>query len=139
MFPESTMRVLLLSTLLFACTSEKQRAGAYVNRSDSAGFFDTDREINPTAEEVTSRRIGILREWAEHLRRSSGSWPHTLQEILPPNPQDPNFQPHDRWWLDAWGRQFAYITSTDRCELRSSGPDGTMNTKDDIVLSWSVQ
>jgi general secretion pathway protein G len=38
--------------------------------------------------------------------------------------------------LDAWRHPYYYFYNSRRFEIRSGGPDGRLNTSDDLVVAW---
>jgi hypothetical protein len=96
-------------------------------------FIDHFDDINPTARQVTERRLTVLADWVGEFRRAHQRLPARLEEIVAPDPADTNFLPHDRWWTDGWQRRFRYTLSGSAFELRSAGEDGLFGTADDLV------
>ena len=99
----------------------------------NAGFVDRLSDINRSPLASTELGLSILVDWIAHYKSRRGHLPTRIEEILPPDPSDPNFLPHDRWWRDAWDQRIEYQVSGGTCELRSAGPDGHFGTRDDVV------
>lgn len=114
-------------------SNTKASADSMLPNDTTEGFRDRFSDINPTPLAVTERRISILGDWVRHFQRTNGRLPARLEEILPPDTSDRNFQPHERWWRDGWNRLFEYSQQGTTCELRSRGEDGESGTADDVV------
>ncbi len=73
-------------------------------------------------------------------RLNIGSYPNSLDDLvaMPSDLPDPS-----KWYKiakepispDPWGRPIEYKGAGNSFELRSAGPDGQMNTADDIVVT----
>jgi hypothetical protein len=48
-------------------------------------------------------------------------------------------QSTERWLEDGWNRRLTYLAHGSEYEVRSDGPDGEMNTADDLVLDSGVE
>ncbi len=62
----------------------------------------------------------------------TGKYPESLEEVTQPIGNQPILLPKAAL-IDAWGRSFVMRMTNDVIEVRSAGPDGKMDTKDDIV------
>lgn len=100
-----------------------------------SGFEDKISDVNITPHEATRRRMRVLAQWIERYQKSNGSLPKRIEEIVHPDPSDPNFQPPGKWWSDLWKRPFRYTASASSYELRSAGEDGVFGTGDDLTLT----
>jgi hypothetical protein len=64
---------------------------------------------------------------------SAGELPPTLDPILARHPQVSVWEMYPNG-TDVWGRPVRYSPRRPRFELRSAGPDGVFDTRDDIVV-----
>lgn len=66
----------------------------------------------------------------------TGRYPDDLKELydpenIPSGWAGPWIKPE--WLIDAWGKQIRYTKLKKSFEIRSAGPDGKFNTKDDLT------
>lgn len=130
--------VVLVALAVLACNQVSRDGGKPVTDTTQGvggGFVDTEKDIEPTPRENTELGLRVLQKWIEAYRDQHGQLPDSLQAIVPPDPKDPNFLPHDRFYRDAWNHAFIYTHTDQNYELRSLGPDGKPSADDLIVTS----
>lgn len=69
----------------------------------------------------------------ESYRSAEQRLPYRLADLCPDSACP--FLPPGRGFTDGWGRDLRYKLTTDSYELRSAGPDGRFDTRDDIVFA----
>lgn len=130
--------VVLVALAVLSCSQVRRDEAKAVTdsaQSSSGGFVDTERDIEPTPRENTELGLRVLQKWVEAHRVKHGRLPDSLQAIIPPDPDDPNFLPHDRYHRDGWNRPFIYVWTGPSYELRSLGADGNPSADDLVVIS----
>ena len=90
---------------------------------------------------MVDQRAGALAKLTivnfESLAREIQTFAMTRESVPEDLKQIQRFRPLGGGLLDAWGREIGYEKLSDTSfRLRSAGPDGTMNTDDDIVKDY---
>ena len=90
--------------------------------------------------DATKLKLATYGTALDTYRLAVGSYPSTLDDLYvqPSDIQDPS-----KWIQaikepitpDAWGNPFEYKGAGATYEMRSAGPDGQMNTADDLIKS----
>jgi hypothetical protein len=137
--------LLILVVTVYGCTFDGKAKGSSLPREGEEGmpashdsmsaFEDRFSDINATPRQTTELGMRVLVKWIDHFRQSKGRIPSAIEEIVHPDPRDPNFQPSERWWSDGWQRRFRYTPKAGSYELRSAGEDGVFGTSDDLVVT----
>ncbi len=101
------------------------------------GGAQTEANINATRTQLNSLKNSI-----QMYQIRMNGLPETL-EALKDGPSDSSKQ--SKWVapiineipVDAWSNDFVYSLNGNEYEIRSAGPDGQVNTDDDIVVEGS--
>ena len=90
----------------------------------SCGAYTKQKLVN------TMEDMRIVGEAMEIYHIDLDDYPDTIDQLHPDYTRDPPK-------FDAWRNEFVYKVSSDKqnYELISKGPDGKLNTEDDIVFS----
>lgn len=91
---------------------------------------DSDREIWPDAAPRTVARLGVLHTLLARYFAQERTMPASLEIVI-----GPDGVPGMDVSRDGWGRAWRYMPARDDYSLRSAGPDGRMDTQDDIAIS----
>jgi len=96
--------------------------------------------------ETTKLQMKAIKNALEQFKMDNGFYPTTAQGLkalvekptIPPEPKNWH-QYMEKIPKDAWGNDFIYISPAldHPYDLRSKGPDGIENTKDDIDI-WNL-
>jgi general secretion pathway protein G len=84
----------------------------------------TDARINATKVTVASIRSAIGQYELE-----KGKYPDSLADLVSGTK---HYLDQEKVPADAWGHEFRYYLKADLVKIRSSGPDATFDTEDDI-------
>jgi hypothetical protein len=110
-------------------------------RGDSRASSDTTADTlapvgSGTELLLTRERLSLIDGWIRATAARGGKAPQSLGEVQPPEEDAPRYAPLERFLRDGWGREieYEYAPATRSYELRSSGPDGTPRTLDDVTL-----
>ncbi|PNW26427.1 type II secretion system protein GspG [Formosa algae] len=82
-----------------------------------------------TFPENTKKEVLKMSERMENWNENLGHYPTDLNELIGNSPA------RQDWKKDAWNRTYEFKISENGKQflIRSAGPDGTFNTKDDII------
>lgn len=100
--------------------------GLFQSRAD-----ETDEVLFPDPASRTEYRMDQLRLVLETFREKQSQYPSSLRDLAS-DTREYNKENHR---FDGWGRPIAYTLTRQGYELRSAGPDGTLHTTDDVVLT----
>lgn len=98
-------------------------------RLRGAGFRDTERDIFSEPEVLTQSRLRRLSAAIDEYGATEGRLPERLEDVVPTAITDTAAS----LGVDGWGRRIQYAVTTEGYELRSRGPDGELDTGDDII------
>lgn len=70
------------------------------------------------------------------MRRNRCELPVQINDVAPSEPNSVLDPEGPRNSLDGWGMPFSYSRSDNGFELRSPGSDRTVNTNDDVIITW---
>ncbi len=82
-------------------------------------------------EKDTTKKMTRMKESLEKYKSHHNQYPAGLAELIGNDPLK------KEWYQDSWGNEIVYKATKDGqgYELRSSGPDGKLQTEDDLVKS----
>lgn len=92
--------------------------------------MDTVADIFPDPADRTRLCMELLQRRADQRRQNGAPHPKTLDALVEQSASESKLECVD----DAWGRRFDYRPVDRAFELRSAGPDGAMETADDLAI-----
>lgn len=90
--------------------------------------LDNEESLWPDPLIRTHVRLSALQHVIDRHERAQGTLPTSLRQIIPEGREGPVV-----WEHDAWGYEIRYVLLAGDYELRAPGPDGLIETADDIV------
>ncbi|WP_457568358.1 type II secretion system major pseudopilin GspG [Desulfurobacterium sp.] len=99
--------------------------------------------VDETKVKTTKVQLKEIKRALEMYKLDNGMYPTTSQGLkaLVEKPETPPVPAHWHQYLDSvpkdgWGNDFVYVSPADKhpFELKSRGPDGELNTEDDISV-----
>ncbi|WP_456397542.1 type II secretion system major pseudopilin GspG [Desulfurobacterium sp.] len=99
--------------------------------------------LDETKIKTTKVQLKEIKRALEMYKLDNGMYPTTSQGLkaLVEKPETPPVPAHWKQYLDnvprdGWGNDFVYVCPADKhpFELKSKGPDGELNTQDDISV-----
>jgi hypothetical protein len=135
-------RAILLVGLSASCAHAQNRqaaprtaacTGGCPAAAGTGGIADTESDLFPDPRDRTWLRLKGLYPFVMDYLREHGSLPDRIEQFMPAQgTQYVDF--HD----DAWGHALRYVRRGHEYEIRSAGPDGELNTPDDLVETRTV-
>lgn len=90
---------------------------------------DTEEMLIPDPALRTWNRLWSLRNWIRRYVAANGALPTSMRDFVPKG--EGGIDPE----RDGWGNRISYRVTGTGYELRSSGPDGTAGTEDDMIAT----
>ncbi len=98
----------------------------------TVAIINTQGMSNEARVSATRSTISAIEQAARTYEIRTGRFPDSLAQLLQPMGDRPPLLDR-KASTDAWGVPFTYRRTSSFIEIRSAGPDGAMNTSDDLV------
>lgn len=134
-------QAILLGGMSVSCAHAQNRVGAPGTPACTSGcpaaagtaIVDTETELYPDPRDRTWLRLKGLYPFVMDYVLAHGSLPDRIEQFMPPRGTQ-----YIDFHEDAWGHTLHYMRRGNEYELRSAGPDGELNTSDDLVETRSL-